>query len=703
MAYFDTIEYVDGGGSTQEVALKLTNLASNGGMVRMQFTPRSHAPSEFHLSWLQPPETGIAIPFKSRCKIYANRSSTTGAANSFSGGTILFQGRRTDNEGSASGSRVQTSVTLSDLWWDLQKVTFQITWQKITGGTLASPTYTTFQWPDCILFQPFPGVSYTPTPVNNTITTWQQIKDIISYAASYASGAQAVQVQTSGSAEFAPLYCSWYPIRSVKCAEALAVCLRPHPGVFTEVDYTTTPPTLHFRNRANLTAISLPYKSTDGSGRVHLATDIRPLNDLVPDAVRLYYKINGTYNGQAVVGTSLDVYPGGSGNSLLNLDYSIDVTGASTQETRVNFTSAAFDPTSLTLWRAKVPALLQQNQGGQIPNDGNAGALAFVDTAAYNSSTHPKGIQVIDDSGAVIDYSSGHYEFITEQDVFTWMTLSGGAAASAVKATVKAFFSYDKTSAISGVNVTDSMKEHEHHFRVLLTNAPSGTYVLKQTVAVGEQVPANLAQSIYTELADLQWKLSHEIIQVASASNTLPTIIKPGLHKINLTGGHSDWTTMNACPESVSIEFFRTGDDRLCAQHRINCGPVNHLEPGYLIQLTNLFINRDRARIDAAQRTSGTTASSQVDLTSSVPKENTTAAAPLPVESNHVYVTGGVVAGQVVNSAKEVSTILAATTPTPVIDATAMKTMKPREIKVCADDGSEYYIIVLASGGHTKP
>jgi hypothetical protein len=637
---YETLQYVDGSGTTQEVALSIANLG-NGPAVRVRMLPKTHAWSEMEIAWLQPPETGIAIPFKSRCIVYANRASSTGAANSFSGGSMLFQGRRVDNEGSASATRVLTSVVLGDALWDLSKITFQIVWKYMSGGTYASPTFSNFNWPDIVLFMPAPGTTYSPAPVNNTITTWQQILDIINYSTGFISGADAVALQVGGSAEFTTLYCNWYPIRAVKCLDALLMCLRPHPGVFTEVDYTTTPPTIHFRNRANLTAATLPYKSTDVNGIVHVASDIKSLDELVPDAVRLYYKINGTFNGQPVVNFATDIYPAAAPNSLLCLDYSIDITGAAQTETIYNFTSYAFDPTSKDLWREKVPSLKQISQGGQITNDGGAGALAILDTTINGGGTHPDGLQVVDKTGAAINLAT--YLYYTDQPVYSWMTLSGGSAASTVGASTVGFFSYTRNTG-GALNLTPKVGRHSHSMRLKLTNAPSGTYALKQTINTGEVIPTAMAQSVYTELGgDLgsgrtpQWKLRHEIAQIAASSSTLPAIIKPGKHKINLSGGAAAWTTMNAVPQNVTIEFLRvlvnkndgTGSEwRLAARHTIACGPVNHLEPGYLVQLTNLFWNRNRSGIDAYQRLTGVLSSSQIDLSAEAARENSIPANP---------------------------------------------------------------------------
>lgn len=702
---FDTLEYVDAGGSVQEIALKLNNVGTHGGATVLRYNPRSHAPSTMEIFWVLPPENDVVIPFRSRCKIYANRVSGTGSANSFSGGTILFQGRRTDNQGSASASRVLTSMVISDVWWDLMKITYTIPWRYVSGGTMASPTFSTFNWPDIVLFQAAPGATYTPAAVSGTITTFQQIKALIDFASSYATGADEVQVQMPEDAEFTPAYVNWYPVRSAKVAECLSFCLRPHPGVFTEVDYSTTPPTIHFRDRTNMVTFGLPYKATDADGIVHVASDIKPLYDLVPDTVRLFYKINGEYNGQPIITYSSDNYPSND-NKLLALDFSIDITGSSSNETRYTFISSSFDPTDKTLWRQRVASLRQLSEGGQIPNDGDTGAIAFVDSNPYNSSTHPKGIQVIGEDGT--DYSSSYgtaIPYLSDMDVYSWMRLTDGSVPNVVKATVKAFFSYNKISPQGSGSITDQFGEHQHSFRVLLTNASSNTYVLRQTVSTGESIPANLAQRIYTELATLQWQVRHEVFQTAASPTALPWIIKPGKHKINLIGGRAEWETMEALPENVSIQLFRTGDDRLAAQTSVSCGPVNHLEPGYLVQLHNLFWNRNRSGIDAYQRMTGSTASSQVDLSATAPKENSMPSEPVPITTNHAYVSGGAIAGQVKNDAKGIADILAATTPTPIAGETAdsIKLMKPREVQMCDDSGNTFYAIVQMTGGYTKP
>lgn len=629
---YETLEYVDAGGAVQEVALQ--NIYAGGSYgARLQLT--TQGVSEFAISLPQAPETPIIIPFKSRCKVRACRSSATGANNSFSGGTIIFQGRRTDTTSSADGAQVNTSILLSDAWWDLKHVTFQNVWKIITGGPPSDRTYGTESFPDVVLFQATPDHVYDPPQLaSGLISTWQQIVDIINYATTYAGGVNAVQLQIGSVPEFTPSYVNFYPVRSMKCADAIAICLRPHPGVYSEIDYSTTPPTLHFRNRASMTAQTLPYKSTDANGVVHVASDIQPLPELIPDRIALRYKINSSVNGQSVVGFDDDIYPIGAQPTLLSQEFSIDVSGVKSESTSQNFVSQAFNPFDGELWRTRVPSLAPISRGGQVPDSG-AGQLTFVDSNPYDAVGHPKGVQVFDDNNNPINYTTG-FKYLTDDNIYSWFTLAGGAPAQAIRATVKAFFNYSRKTNVGATAVTENVWEHEHSFRVLLTNAPSGTYALSQALSTGEEIPPNLAQNIWTELHDLQWRIRHEVLQLGADQDTVPTIIKPGRHKVNLSGGAVEWANMNAVPEAVEVELMRSGG-RLLARNIIRCGPVNRLEPGYMVQLYNMFTNRDLSKIDTSQRLTGELLNGGVDLSGNAAKENSVPAEPIKAVTNIMY------------------------------------------------------------------
>jgi hypothetical protein len=244
----ETIAYTVAGATTE---LSFTALGV-GSAPKVTFG--THGPSKFTLPLPGvAPETAAVIPFEAPCIIHTGR---TGVAGAYTGGSILFQGRRTDNSGSVSGASVSSELTIEDAWYDLRFLTLQAVWQVITGGTVTSPTYGTDAWPDCVLFQATPGLTYTPIPVESHITTGQAIVEILNYAITFGG----VNLQIG---EMDPsLYVPFYPIRSLRCADAIKIALRVHPDCATEIDYTTVPPTFNVRQRSNLTAITLPYKSS---------------------------------------------------------------------------------------------------------------------------------------------------------------------------------------------------------------------------------------------------------------------------------------------------------------------------------------------------------------------------------------------------------------------------------------------------------
>jgi hypothetical protein len=237
--------------------LSLTALGA-GSNLRLTFA--SHGPSRFNLPLPGvAPETAAVIPFEAPCIVYTGRTGSPGA---YAGGTVLLAGRRVDNAGAVSGSQVSSTLVLEDAWYDLRFLTLQATWQVVTGGTTAAPVYGTASWPDGVLFQATPGRDYTAfpspqntPPVNDHITTGQALIEILNYAIACGVNLQVGTICPN-------LYVPFYPVRSMRCADALKLCLRVHPDCTTEIDYTTTPPTFNVRNRASLTPLSLPY---DGS------------------------------------------------------------------------------------------------------------------------------------------------------------------------------------------------------------------------------------------------------------------------------------------------------------------------------------------------------------------------------------------------------------------------------------------------------
>jgi hypothetical protein len=594
----ETIAYTISG-TTTEVSFTALGVGANP-----RLTLGTHGPSKFTLPLPgTAPEMATVIPFEARCKIYTGR---TYSAGSWTGGSILFQGFRTDNSGNVSGASVSSELVIEDEWYFLRNLTLQASWTIITGGTLASPTYGSQSWPDCVLFQATPGVNYTTFPIpNNTaaleghITTGQAIIEILNYAIAQGANLQVGLINPS-------LYVPYYPVRSMRCADALKICLRVHPDCTTEIDYTTTPPTFNVRQRSNLAALTLPYNgATTSSGvtRSHITSQIKPRPDLVPTRVAISIKTIGTEAGQQVVTLAQDIYPTGVATGLRSFDASMDMTGPKSSLTTAQVTSTANAFSTLAWWELKHPALTAPET---VP-----GSVSLVNTNINDGSLNC--ITVVDESGNPVNLTTYPCVMEHEGTIHPWMTIPGTGPVLGIKAIVTGYFTYQRrknTNTAGSPNwiTTKQPNTHAIPIRVHLTNSPAGTqtYWLSQLLSTGESYPGGLAQGIYTALSSLQYEFNHTILDVPAPGSLLLAPIKPGKHSLNVSGGASAWSTMAAMIQEVTIDFIKSPATGLTsAKTSVRCGPVAHLEPGQLVQLFNLFTNRDLNKINPNERTSG--------------------------------------------------------------------------------------------------
>ena len=94
---------------------------------------------------------------------------------------------------------------------------------------------------------------------------------------------------------------------------------------------------------------------------------------------------------------------------------------------------------------------------------------------------------------------------------------------------------------------------------------------------------------------------------------------------------------MNAMVQEVVIAFINSPATGITsAKTQVRCGPVEHLEPGQLVQLFNLFQNRDLGRINPNERTSGLpNGGANAAMPDDTAKENTTHASP--DDGEHIF------------------------------------------------------------------
>ncbi len=615
-----SITFTDANGANpQTVQLPAFGAFDSGKSVRngIKFSFKSHAASECNLQIDGAnPSSAPKIPFKSKITLTDGNNVTQ------------FVGRRVDWDGSAEANSQSFSYQFQDAWWELSKIVYKnvwwagayqaatlsgnvltfanaqlgtnqqaeqvamhnaaganigisnLTWSSTTQATIATlPSGTVasasllFQTTDVVLFQYFPTDPYQTAAqvINYYITTGDQIREILNFAIANGANLQGGQIDPA-------LYVPWYPTRCCNCAEAIKLCLRMHPDAFTEIDYTTTPPTFNVRLRGSLTAKTLPYSFTDSTGNQHVATNIKPRPDLVPSRIAIFYRylINGS-----LVAWPQDIYPVGAPDGLLSTDYSLDLQGPTISQQTGQIVSYVFDPTNSTngmnWWKKKCHALSGASNLVMVDSLGNVGTGELT---------------VLDDNGNAINTSTYAWEF-TGGAVMSFLGIS------VVFANVTSYFSYQTFDA-NGV-LKSAAAIHKQTTRVKLVNTPSIIETFTQFLTTGEAIPSGLAQSIYNALATLQYNLSHKI-----QARPFVSFIKPGKHLVNLTGGATAWQTMNATVQTTEYSLFSDGNNNVTAIADIRCGPVEHLEAGQLVQLFNLFFNRDVAKINPWERITGT-------------------------------------------------------------------------------------------------
>jgi hypothetical protein len=648
-----TLKYYDSTDTLQTVTFAALAVLEGGKVIADAWTLhfQSHKASTVTLRLPGvPPHVAPAIPFESRIQIIDPT------------GTVQFAGYRTDRSGTADPNRTSSQYTFEDDWYFLEHCPYHQMWVRQVGGASSNVPF-----PAVVLYQPNPGQTYTPAPVAGVITVGQQITDILNWAISRGAQLQIGEIDPD-------LYEAWYPLQNAKCADAIRHCLRLSPDCFTEIDYTTTPPTFNARQRGNLTAVTLPYAYTDSAGRRHIATDITSRPELQPKRVALFYRV---VSGSALVSTPVDIWPNsnlsvqgpvitgqdvggsaapytaggtpvvgtamtgitGSGvmtipvgapGGLRALDYAIDLSGPKQTISTAAITTAAFDPTNLNWWRNKVPSLRQVSEGGTIPNDGSTGALTLL-SASINTGG-PQDISVTQDApggiGAYINLTTFAYELLPTSAPMSWMTaVPGGGALEVAEAIVTVHFSYSRQKAVgTGTLENSQVNDHVHHVRVKLCNSETATGSYSQTISTGEAVPPNLAETVYNSLAPLQYSFSHTLVEYPFNG-----FLKPGKHAVNLggTAALAAWTTMAATLQQSEYKLHLDGGGNTYDNATIRCGPVEHLEPGQLIQLFNVFANRDLSKIDPQERLNGAAApGNTVAAASDTAQENSVPGVP---------------------------------------------------------------------------
>lgn len=523
------------------------------------------------------------VPYDGWIIVRDNRTKNP-ASGALENGLIIFQGSRTTLPKKVNPRSDTLNYTFLDPWHDLEQIYFQQNRKVWLGGdpTNLGDDFTT----EIVLFQ-----ALDPVLITKPQNIGQQITEILTYAIAQGARLQIGTVEPTAKV-------STYQIRDTYCATAINLSLRAAPDVTARFDYTTTPPTIHFRKRASRPPVTLPWMD----GETHQTSELTGREDLVVPCVSLKFKRTDTQNGRTMVEPmnappNWQLYPlSATGRERGALVATIDLQGA--QSTNVfgslvtqPFTAGGTNAQRQAFWKSQHPQFKSPK-------------------TVINSIDFPT---VTDEFDAAVDLAQYPNE-LTGGTVASWMTigLNPPRFIKYKNATVQAVISYDE---LDDNNLpTKKSKKHTFSASITLTDGLTGDYSALASAVEGEAIPDGMAQSIFESLALKEFEGSHTIVEQRASYS-----IGMG-NTLNLAGGDPDWATMKASIRSIRYDF-----QEAFTSTTIEIGPAPHLSAGDLVQL---FLINQRREIFFNPATVGTAeggSGGSVTLGKQVPRENTNA------------------------------------------------------------------------------
>ena len=524
--------------------------------------------------------------FRKQVIIRSGRTSATGAANSFGGGQIWFQGLVTKSPQTGSGSREDRSYTVSGPWWYFEKRTMQRQYQQIQSvASDGTPTYATQSTPHFLLNRTIYGY---------LLCTGEEIQNAVNWAILNGAPVQlgpvvqqpvpAMNIPYGNNSGFVSVsstiqsfvYVASDEVNTITVAEAIRKELRWTPDAVAWFDYTTIPPTFNVRRATGaiagldgggstpLTPVSL--SSLNGGGGNDLTGATNPYsvskanfsarNDLLVPYVLIWFEVTNQFNGQSYYFRYSTQWPAvlpTGAASFGGLEATVSLAGIN-----LNTQTAQMETQPLpdfTNYGAVKSWLVGR---GQWLND------PTVASVVVTAVTNPDGTA----------YTPSYPYVITRGSFAPWMQLQNqsGAGTSPVGKAKRdvLLVQYNRVMANGEVKQGEQMQ-----VEVTTCNLNTKGQLLTFTTQSGnpfpEYPPPNLAQDMYNALNVLQWEGELEATQTEADLGV-------GIGNALNISDNPNWSAMNATVYSVNVDVDS-------GKTTIKTGPNKLLTAGELVDL----------------------------------------------------------------------------------------------------------------------
>jgi hypothetical protein len=526
--------------------------------VRIELVSQASDLMTFDLTSEEMDEAG---PFTegSTIRLYKNRRTNAGGV--FVEGTSFFYGRVSRIVRNGTGKEETISYQVDGPWWWLDNLVFQQAWKVWTGGVESQEN----------LSHLFLGLKEDGTK----LTTGEQIAQVVTWANNkgapifVSTGYPSVQIPSR-------------EVKDITCGEAIRLMLRFHPDAVTWFDYSTTVPTLKIGARTSL----LPMQLTIGQAPLS-TVNITGRTDLSVPVVVLKFERTDSLQGEMRLITGKQIYPPSvSEYSFGAMVATVQLMGYTTNYNQATVKVENIYPT----------ALYSQQWWAQRNSWLNDSRIAGFEVLSWN---------VFDDNGNPIVPTplATLPNFISQGDYASWFRASGGIPksdglpvnAARLKVCAKARLTYFNNL---GNDYKQTISNETLSANITATDIAVGTHLFStlQTFVEGETEPIGLAQSLYTSLHEPHFEGSvtmgeAECLDWLQSNPGCSSILGMGMY-LNIAGGKTEWATMKALIQSVSM-------DLASGMTTLKFGPPGHLGAADLVEL--LRVNRNRIAYTAPE------------------------------------------------------------------------------------------------------
>ena len=525
------------------------------------------------------------------------RTDRAGSAGAYTGGRVRFQGYVGQIRTLAEGGRQAMGYEVYGPWWLLSRLQFKQS-RQVFGGWAGGPghpeTGPTFQ--TVFVAESFLGED----PHALMWTGAQAVAEIVAFANECWNptkrGAATGRDDGRDVLRLGAVDCGQvFPktrVQTVSCAEALLRILRFFPTTVAWFDYTTTPPTLHLREAANLATVALTLSASQ-----ERAVALAPQYDRQLAGVMIGYKRVDLVDGAAWPAFYLDKYPPAITDYTPNvLTHVVEIPGA--KITRLSATvsvvalAPAFSPNPAdraALWTALDPSL-------QDP---------LVEAASLQA-TMP--LSVTDGAGATVDPAGYPNILRPGSEVADWMGVRW------VEATLQVQISFRKYHDAAHRVLGEIVNQRLTSYRVILTNAVSRTYAGQQTLDTGEAVPplypvaGSLAYAVYQGLSQLPCQGVLTLVDTASRFDLAPGI------RLALTGPAHTYAALLVQTTRLRPHYGET---------RVEFGPAARPDAAGLVELWRASRWRTLYNLPSGRASGQASVTANFDTTGATPQENT--------------------------------------------------------------------------------